>query len=502
MMIRRTTRLAAWVFAMALLGAAPARAETCSADSFGEAVDSSAAELRVFSAETQPKLKAKLQELRDHKGWTDAAYEARGLKLIHDAELDAFDAQAGELLSKIDTLGSPETDAAEASATCENLAELKAASSELMTVMRAKSAYLIAKIDREIAASGPGRPTETARTETPSAPDAAPAFRGLATDAPAPAEEASRSTMAAEPQPDLSPLRRTAPVKEPAQPPAANAAPTPPAPPAIAKTETAPAAPLPSPPSSPPTPPAVAEAPPPADFTPGPHAVEETDGDERTSSWNTTTAQAVIPPPPMAYEHDHEPPPVPREPNYDAPPPGAPYALPPPIDEEASGFDADGGGYTVDEIREASRGFFGTVSTSLASVIEHTFQKAGRPTAYVLGNEGGGAFLAGLRYGEGTLYLRSGGSQKVYWHGPSLGYDVGASGSRTLFLIYDLHEPNALFRRFTGVDGSAYLVGGVGMTLLKGGDVTMAPIRSGLGLRIGASIGYVRFSSRPTWNPF
>lgn len=499
MMIRRTTRLAAWVFAMALLGAAPGHAETCSADSFGEAVDSSAAELRIFSAETQPKLKAKLQELRDHKGWTDAAYEARGLKLIHDTQLDAFDAQAGELLSKIDTLGSPETDTPEASATCENLTELKAASSELMAVMRAKSAYLITKIDREIAASGPGRPTETARAETAPAPTTGPAFNALATENPAPAqpEGASEPTMAAEPQPDLSPLRRTAPVKEPAPPPPGAKAAPPPTPPEIAK-----ASPL-APPSPPPSPPSIAEAAPPDEAAPTPHHAEaHADDDGRTSSWSTTTAQAVIPPPPMAHGHDYDPAPDTREPNYDAPPPGAPYALPPPADEETSTFDSDGGGYSIDEIREATRGFFGTVSTSLASVIEHTFQKAGRPTAYVLGNEGGGAFLAGLRYGEGTLYLRSGGSQKVYWHGPSLGYDVGASGSRTLFLIYDLHEPDGLFRRFTGVDGSAYLVGGVGMTLLKGGDVTMAPIRSGLGLRIGASIGYVRFSARPTWNPF
>ncbi len=210
----------------------------------------------------------------------------------------------------------------------------------------------------------------------------------------------------------------------------------------------------------------------------------------------------MIPPPPRA------PPPDTREPNYDVPPPGAPYALPsdrPGEDGLAPGdpgFDAGADGYTIDEIRAATRGFFGTVSTSLASVIEHAFQKGGRPTAYVLGTEGGGAFLAGLRYGEGTLYLRSGGTQKVYWHGPSLGYDMGAEGSRTLFLIYNLEDPIDLFRRYTGVDGTAYLVGGVGMTFLKGGPVTMAPIRSGIGLRLGASIGYVRFTSRPTWNPF
>jgi len=159
-------------------------------------------------------------------------------------------------------------------------------------------------------------------------------------------------------------------------------------------------------------------------------------------------------------------------------------------------------GYSIDEVREISRGFFGTISTELGSVIEYAFSSAGRPDGYVLGSEGGGAFLAGVRYGSGTLFLRSGGSGKVYWHGPSIGTDFGASGSRTMFLIYRLREPEALYRQFTGIDGSAYFIGGVGITFLKGGPVIMAPIRTGLGFRIGANIGYIRFTPRPTWNPF
>ena len=120
----------------------------------------------------------------------------------------------------------------------------------------------------------------------------------------------------------------------------------------------------------------------------------------------------------------------------------------------------------------------------------------------MLGTEGGGAFLAGLRYGSGTYYMRAGGSGNIYWHGPSIGTDFGASGSRTMFLIYRLHQPEELYRQFTGVDGSAYFIGGVGVTFLKGGQVMMAPIRTGLGLRLGANIGYIRFTPRATWNPF
>lgn len=172
-----------------------------------------------------------------------------------------------------------------------------------------------------------------------------------------------------------------------------------------------------------------------------------------------------------------------------APPPGA---IP----------DQESDGYTIDEIRAASAGFFGMVSANLGSVIEHVFRNSGRPTGYILGTEGGGALLAGVRYGKGTLYLRSGGTQQVFWHGPSLGLDVGGEGSKTLFLIYKMRAPEQLYSSFTGVDGSAYLVGGVGATLVTNGTVIMAPIRSGLGLRLGANIGYIRFTPQATWNPF
>ncbi len=183
-----------------------------------------------------------------------------------------------------------------------------------------------------------------------------------------------------------------------------------------------------------------------------------------------------------------------------SPPAAEVAALEPPIPDSLPASSETG--YTIEEIQAATRGFFGAVSTSLAGVIEHTFSTSGRPTGYILGTEGGGALLAGLRYGEGTLYLNRGSVEKIYWHGPSIGTDFGASGSRTLFLIYKLENKAALYRSFTGIDGSAYLIGGVGVTLMKGGDIIMAPIRSGLGLRLGANIGYVRFTSSPTWNPF
>ena len=110
--------------------------------------------------------------------------------------------------------------------------------------------------------------------------------------------------------------------------------------------------------------------------------------------------------------------------------------------------------------------------------------------------------MAGLRYGEGMLYTKYAGSHRVYWQGPSVGYDVGAEGSKVMVLVYNLADPQQIYQRFAGVDGSAYIVGGVGLTYQKSGDLITAPIRAGVGLRLGANIGYLKYTRTPTWNPF
>ena len=160
------------------------------------------------------------------------------------------------------------------------------------------------------------------------------------------------------------------------------------------------------------------------------------------------------------------------------------------------------GTFSPDEILATGHKFFGRVSTGLARVIEYAFSKSGRPNGYILGEEAGGAFVAGLRYGEGTLYTKDAGQHKVFWQGPSIGYDFGAEGSKTMVLVYNLRSVDDLHRTFGGVDGSAYFIGGIGLTYQKNDDVTLAPIRSGIGLRLGANVGYLKYTRRPTWNPF
>ncbi len=159
-------------------------------------------------------------------------------------------------------------------------------------------------------------------------------------------------------------------------------------------------------------------------------------------------------------------------------------------------------GFTPGELVNAGHHFFGTVSRGLATVIEKAVSQWGLPNGYVLGEEAGGAFFGGLRYGEGVLYTKNAGDLKVFWQGPTLGWDFGGDGARTMMLVYSLPATQAIYQRFAGIDGSAYFIGGFGMTALTANNIVLVPIRSGVGLRLGANVGYLKFTPQSTWNPF
>jgi hypothetical protein len=177
------------------------------------------------------------------------------------------------------------------------------------------------------------------------------------------------------------------------------------------------------------------------------------------------------------------------------PVPAQPLPPPPPPDQPPPGF-------TPGELVNAGHRFFGTVSRGLATVIEKAVSQWGLPNGYVLGEEAGGAFIGGLRYGEGMLYTKNAGDLKVFWQGPTVGYDFGGDGARTMMLIYNLPATEAIYQRFAGIDGSAYFIGGFGMTALTSNNIVLVPIRSGVGLRLGANLGYLKFTPQSTWNPF
>ena len=158
--------------------------------------------------------------------------------------------------------------------------------------------------------------------------------------------------------------------------------------------------------------------------------------------------------------------------------------------------------YTSDEIVMNGHRFFGSVSKGLAEIVEKATRQWGRPNGYVLGQEASGAFIGGLRYGEGSLFTRNAGDRRVYWQGPSVGFDVGGEGARTMMLVYNLPGLPGLYQRFGGVDGSAYFVGGFGMTAVTNDGIVVVPIRTGVGARLGINVGYLKFTNRPTWNPF
>lgn len=158
--------------------------------------------------------------------------------------------------------------------------------------------------------------------------------------------------------------------------------------------------------------------------------------------------------------------------------------------------------YSDNDLIENGHRFFGTLSRDIAEAIQSATKRWGQPNAYVLGQEAGGAFVGGLRYGEGTMYTRNAGDRKVFWQGPSIGFDAGADGDRTMMLVYNLPSIPAIYRRYGGIDGSAYFVGGFGITALGADGIMVVPIRTGVGARLGVNLGYLKFTRNATWNPF
>ena len=158
--------------------------------------------------------------------------------------------------------------------------------------------------------------------------------------------------------------------------------------------------------------------------------------------------------------------------------------------------------YTMQEIVDTGHSFFGETSGGLAKLVERAFESYGLPNGYILGQEGYGAFVAGLTYGEGTLNTKNAGQHSVFWQGPSLGLDWGGQGSRTMMLVYNLPNVDSLYDRFGGVSGSAYIIAGLGMQVNVNRDIVLVPIRTGVGARLGINAGYLKLTRQPTWNPF
>lgn len=207
-------------------------------------------------------------------------------------------------------------------------------------------------------------------------------------------------------------------------------------------------------------------------------------------------------------------------PPYDAPPPAPPLdqapqpynppAAPVPtphVAPTACGPAQPGQTNGQANIREqdalaAAEGVFGKGAKGLASVIERIFKDQGQPNAYIAGREAGGAFVVGVRYGSGTMCHQIEGDSKVYWTGPSIGFDAGADANKVFVLVYNLHDSQELFRRYPATEGRAYLVGGFSASVLQRGDVVLVPIRLGVGVRLGVNAGYMSFSKKSRWLPF
>jgi hypothetical protein len=206
--------------------------------------------------------------------------------------------------------------------------------------------------------------------------------------------------------------------------------------------------------------------------------------------------------------------PAPSDPVYygdTAPPPPAAPATPsdapaqtPPAETASATAPVPGTGqtYKKDDLIGAAEGVFGKGAKGLAELIEKILKDQGEPTGYIAGREASGAFVVGLRYGSGTLYHKVEGKMPVYWTGPSVGFDAGANAGSTFILVYNLNDAHELYQRFPAGEGNAYFVGGLTASYMRSGDIVLIPIRVGAGLRLGANVGYMKFTEEHRWLPF
>jgi hypothetical protein len=177
--------------------------------------------------------------------------------------------------------------------------------------------------------------------------------------------------------------------------------------------------------------------------------------------------------------------------------------LPPPASAQPEyAADKPAQTYSREDIVSSASNFLGVTAEAAGAAIERVFRDNGQPTGYIAGEEASGAFIAGLRYGKGLLYMKNRPTHQLFWQGPTVGFDWGGNASRVFTLCYNLQYPDAIFQRFPGVQGSAYLVGGLGVTYQRANDIVLAPIHAGVGLRLGANVGYLSYSRRRNWIPF
>lgn len=213
-------------------------------------------------------------------------------------------------------------------------------------------------------------------------------------------------------------------------------------------------------------------------------------------------AQSALPPA-RPTPQDRPPPPSEETPGDRGPAPNSAETIEPPTPKVQPSYAASTQAetYSREELVNSVSDFLGVTAEAAGAAIERVFRDNGRPTGYIAGEEGSGAFIGGVRYGKGLLYMKNRPPETVYWQGPSVGFDWGGNASRVFTLCYNLQYPDAVFRRFPGVEGSAYLVGGLGVNYQRAEDIVLAPIRAGLGLRLGANVGYLSYSRKRHWIP-
>ena len=160
--------------------------------------------------------------------------------------------------------------------------------------------------------------------------------------------------------------------------------------------------------------------------------------------------------------------------------------------------------FDKEEIIDKAKIYFADLSEGVGIIVERTFSDFGQPSAYIEGEEFSGAFFGGLRYGKGKLYFKDGTIKNIFWNGPTIGFDFGGNLSKVFTLVYNLEveDYKKILGRYPEAEGILFLVAGLAVNYQKKDNVIIAPIRSGVGLRAGINIGYVKYTKKKSIIPF
>lgn len=164
---------------------------------------------------------------------------------------------------------------------------------------------------------------------------------------------------------------------------------------------------------------------------------------------------------------------------------------------QVTGAESERQAFTRAEVTRSLQAFYGSALQGFAAAVDQAFEEHGQPNAYITGKEFSTAPGLAVRYGNGTLTTDAGMEHEIHWMGPSIGADA-----KVFVLVFRLPATDAIFQRYSVIDGGQHDGSGVSMDYLQSADTVLATIRQAVVRRQGVDNGFMEFSRAPAVVPY